>query len=223
MQDAPNSTDPQQSKLAPAITADGDVTLQKVWDVPVRVFHWGLTLAVTAGWLLGKFGPFDKSYHFYMGYLIGGLLVFRLIWGVVGSKPARFRSFVAGPVSVARYVSRMFSRHPSHWHGHNPLGGWFVVAMLCALAVQVATGLMADDEIANSGPLASAVSATMSAEATALHYNVSRIILALVGLHVAAIIFYWVWKREDLVKPMFDGKKLVRTEPDPSDDRPRSV
>jgi len=219
MSDEVQDAAPRRTQPSSTSGSAGETVLRDVWDLPVRIFHWVLVVAVTTGWLLGKYGPFDKSNHFYVGYAIGVLLVLRLIWGFVGTKPARFSSFVASPASVMRYVARMFSRRPSYWYGHNPLGGWFVVAMLAALAVQVLTGLMADDEIANSGPLAGIVGATWSAEATAWHYTVSRVLLGLVGLHVAAIFFYWLWKREDLVKPMISGQKLVRIDADGPDKR----
>jgi cytochrome b len=149
--------------------------------------------------------------HFWSGYVIAGLLVFRLIWGLIGPQPARFASFLRPPGEVLRYAVHVWRREPSHWHGHNPMGGWWVAACLIVLVLQVLTGLIADPEdFVNVGPWASYVSAGMNRWATAMHDTLSGVLLALVGLHIAAVVFYRLWKREDLVRPMIHGKKKVR-------------
>ena len=150
--------------------------------------------------------------HIYSGYMICGLLAFRLIWGLVGPRSARFASFLAGPVAVARYaISHIGRREPSLWPGHNPLGGWSVMAMLALLAVQVSTGLILDPEdYINVGPLAHLVDIEVSRTANAVHATNAFLLLAMVALHVAVIIYYRVWKREDLIGPMIHGRKRVR-------------
>lgn len=195
------------------VNAAGDannVERVRVWDPFVRSFHWLLVIAVATAWWLGSYGPFDKTFHFYAGYAVGGLVALRLIWGVIGPSTARFAQFVRGPATVARYATTVPARQPSGWRGHNPLGAWSVVALLALLLVQVMTGLMADDDIFNTGPLRPYVSSELSATATAVHAQVSELLLVFVALHVFAIAFYAIWKRENLIRPMITGWKYVR-------------
>jgi len=189
----------------------GQTREARVWDVGVRLFHWLLVAFVSASWLLGQFGPAIMTLHFQSGYVIIGLLAFRLIWGLAGPRPARFASFLAGPRAVWAYARTLPRRAPSFWPGHNPLGGWAVAAMLLLLAAQVATGLFADPEdFINQGPLAASVEPATRHWASAWHARLANALLALVILHVAAIAFYRFWKREDLVRPMLTGRKTVR-------------
>ncbi|MDO5529841.1 MAG: cytochrome b/b6 domain-containing protein [Paracoccus sp. (in: a-proteobacteria)] len=187
----------------------------KLWDPLLRGFHWLLAAAVISAWALAKFGPAQMTLHFYAGYVVIGLLAFRLIWGVLGPRPARFASFIRGPGAVARYASRLFRREPSHFPGHNPMGALSVVAMLVLLAAQVATGLVADPEdFINTGPLASEVSSATSRLALQWHHRIAGWLEILIILHIAVIVFYLVWKRENLITPMITGwKKIVRREP----------
>jgi len=190
----------------------GDAAPERVrlWDPLTRLFHWLLAAAVTASLLLGHFGPAVMTLHFYSGYLIAGLLAFRIVWGVVGPPPVRFWNVIAGPKTVLAYLTHVFQRRPSHWPGHNPLGGWAVIAMLLVLTGQVATGLVTDPEdYINVGPLAHLVSTETRYTANAWHELFSDILLGLIALHVAAIAFYRLWKREDLIGPMIHGKKDV--------------
>lgn len=183
----------------------------RVWDPALRIFHWSLATLVIATWLLGQFGPNVMTLHFWLGYAIIALLVFRLIWGVIGPEPARFTSFVRGPAAILGYVRHIGRREPSHWLGHNPLGALSVVAMLLALIVQTATGLISDPEdFVNVGPLADQVSSATAKDAVGWHHLGATIILILVLLHLAVILFYRVWKNEDLVRPMITGWKWVR-------------
>jgi cytochrome b len=190
----------------------GPVQTVRLWDPLLRVFHWALTAAVVTAWGLGKWGPPIMTWHFWAGYTVLGLLAFRLIWGIVGPRPARFVSFTYGPGAIARYVRGMFARRPSFWPGHNPLGGVFVWLILLVLLAQAATGLMADPEdYINRGPLAGDVGMAAARSALAWHHWLANLTLALVVAHVAAIIFYRLWKREDLVRPMITGAKQVRS------------
>lgn len=184
---------------------------EKLWDPALRAFHWLLAFFVIAAWVLGKFGPANMWLHFWCGYAVAGLLVFRLIWGFVGPEPARFRHFLTGPGKMLRYARGMFRRVPSYWPGHNPLGALSVIAMLLVLAAQVGSGLVSDpDDFINVGPLAGQVSQATSRAAVGWHNLGAVLILALVLLHVGVILFYRFWKREDLVRPMLTGWKLVR-------------
>ncbi|MCV2447050.1 MULTISPECIES: cytochrome b/b6 domain-containing protein [Paracoccus] len=189
----------------------GPVREVRLWDPLLRGFHWLLAFFVTAGWCLGQFGPAKMTLHFWCGYVVAGLLLFRLLWGFVGPAPARFSHFIRGPGAIAGYMRGMFLREPSHWPGHNPLGALSVIAMLAVLAAQVSSGLISDpDDYINVGPLASSVSSATRAKAVGWHGLGANLILLLVVLHIGVILFYRFWKREDLVRPMLTGVKQVR-------------
>lgn len=192
-----------------------DVIETRLWDPALRMFHWLLALSVTGAWVLGKFGGnmgiTKMTLHFWCGYMVIALLGFRLVWGLVGPAPARFASFVRGPASIAGYAGKLHLREPSYWRGHNPLGALSVIVMLAALAAQVATGMVSDpDDYINVGPLASYVSSATRRSALGWHALLANVIMILVVLHVVMIMFYRLWKREDLLKPMITGKKLVK-------------
>lgn len=185
---------------------------RKVWDPLIRTWHWLLVLTAVTGWLLGEYRDFDTiNYHMYLGYTTGGLLVIRLIWGVVGPEPVRLRALVVTPRGFVNYAGAMFQRAPSGVPGHNPIGALSVIAILLSLAVQVVTGLFSEDDgLFSEGPLASLVSSGTRATLGNIHHINSEVLLVLVGLHVSAIVFYFIWKRENLVKPMITGWKTVR-------------
>jgi len=193
----------------PALSGTGAV---RVWDLPTRLFHWLLAVAVVAQVITAKIGGAAMTWHFRVGYCVFALLVFRLVWGLVGGRWSRFASFAYGPASMLRYL-RGQVRRDDHFHvGHNPLGSASVFAMLIMLAIQVATGLVADDEISNVGPLNRYVSNAVGLSATAWHKGPGQVgIIALVLLHLGAIAFY-TWRRgHDLVRPMVGGDKLLPT------------
>jgi len=190
----------------------------RVWDPLLRIFHWLLALCATAAWLLGEYGPNVMTLHFYFGYAVLGLLAFRLVWGFVGPANARFASFVYGPVTVLGYLRQMLRRQPTYRRGHNPVGGFFALLLLTVLTVHAVTGLFADPEdYINVGPLAHLVSDDLTRKALSWHNTLSSVVLGLVALHVAAIGFYALWKREDLVRPMITGRKQVPKEVSPHD------
>lgn len=179
-----------------------------IWDPALRIFHWLLAAATVGAWLLAHYGPLQMTLHFWLGYSVIALLVFRLVWGFAGPKNARFTSFVKGPGAVFAYARTLFSRRASGKPGHNPLGGWSVIAMLVVLSLQVATGLMLDPEdYINVGPLAEYVPADWNRRALGLHHRLGNLLVILIGLHVAAILWYRLWKREDLVTPMITGRR----------------
>jgi cytochrome b len=182
----------------------------RVWDLPTRTFHWLLAATIVGSVITAKVGGAAAVWHFRLGYVVLGLLVFRIVWGLIGGRWSRFASFVYAPGSVLRYL-RGQSRPGDHFEvGHNPLGAFSVFALLALLAVQVGTGLVADDEISNTGPLNRYVATATGLAATAWHKNAGQwIIIALVALHVAAIVFYLVKKGVNLVRPMLVGDKLL--------------
>lgn len=183
-----------------------------VWDRVTRLWHWTFACCVIAGWLLGEFRDFDTiQWHFYIGYAIAALIIWRMIWGFVGPNPVRFVTFVSSLKKTAAYLSRIRLKEPSGFPGHNPVGVLSIIAMLILLALQVFTGLFVeDDALFSAGPLAYAVDSELRSSFKSLHHLNAKAILVMVALHLAAIAFYRLWKKEDLVTPMFTGSKWVR-------------
>jgi len=175
-----------------------------VWDLPTRLFHWLLALAVIGMVVTGKVGGNLIDWHGKIGLLVLGLIVFRLVWGVVGSTYARFCQFFPTPAKISAYLK-------GEWHvpGHNPIGALSVFALLGVLSFQLLTGLIANDDIAFVGPLYDLVGRELSSLATGWHRLSINLLIALVALHVAAIIFYAHVKKDNLVKPMVRGWKEV--------------
>jgi cytochrome b len=178
-----------------------------VWDLPTRLFHWGLVLLVAVSFVTVQIGGNAMRYHELSGFTILALLLFRVLWGVVGGQTSRFVSFVRGPTAVMAYARGLFRGETKPHLGHNPLGGWSILAMLAALLVQAGTGLFANDDIITEGPLYSWVSKATSDGLTQFHRFNASLIVALVLLHLSAVFFYLVFKRENLIKPMITGKK----------------
>ncbi len=187
----------------------GGLVAVPTWDVPVRIFHWLLVALFCAQLYSGKTGGNAMAWHMYGGYAVLTLVLFRVLWGFAGGGHARFRDFVAGPAAALRFGRRLVSRAPAHSIGHNPLGGWMVLAFLASFAVQAATGLFANDDIATEGPLASLVSKEVSDRLTSVHKWNLKLLLVLVTLHVAAVLYHRFVKKEDLIRAMFTGVKHV--------------
>lgn len=180
----------------------------RIWDLPTRLFHW-LLLVCVAGLFATAYVPGASiDVHARFGYGVLALLLFRLLWGLVGGHWSRFRNFLPTPSAVAAYLrGRGRDDCPP---GHNPLGALAVLAMLLALAVQVATGLISDDEIAFTGPLNRFVSTAQGLSAMSWHKGWGQwLIVGLVTLHVAAIAFYAVVRRDNLVRAMVGGDKVM--------------
>lgn len=171
-----------------------------VWDRPVRIVHWLLVLLIAFAWWTAEEEMWD--WHYRAGLAILGLLVFRLVWGIIGSSTARFSSFVRGPRAIAGYLRG----RSGFVLGHNPLGALSVLALLAMVGAEVALGLFASDEDGLFiGPLAALVSEDTAETLTELHEELFDFLLILIGLHVAAILFYLLVKRSNLVKPMLTG------------------
>ena len=172
-----------------------------IWDLPTRLFHWALVLLIPFMWWTAEQELI--GWHRLGGYAVLGLLVFRLLWGLVGGSTARFDRFVRGPRAVFAYLR---GRSP-HSVGHSPLGALSVLAMLVLLSLQVGLGLFASDEDGlESGPLAHLVSLDLSEEIAELHEDLFDVILVLIGLHLAAIVYFLIVDRRNLVRPMIGGR-----------------
>jgi cytochrome b len=188
--------------------ANARLTAVRVWDLPTRVFHWVLALTIVASVVSAKIGGNAMIWHFRFGYVVFALIAFRVLWGLVGGRWSRFSSFVYAPGTVLRYLRGQSRADEHHEVGHNPLGSLSVFALLGVLGLQVASGLVADDEIANIGPLNRFVSGALASEATHWHKDYGQwILLGLVALHVVAVLYYLVGKRKNLVGPMLVGDK----------------
>lgn len=180
----------------------------RVWDLPTRLFHWALAMCVIGLVITGNVGGNWMNWHLRLGYAVLTLLIFRLLWGFVGGYWSRFARFVYAPTTVLAYMRGQ--GRPEHQVGHNPLGALSVFALLAILLAQVGSGLFADDEIAFTGPLVTLVSGEWVSQATSYHKNVGKfIVLALVLLHLGAIAFYKLVKKDNLVRPMLSGDKTV--------------
>ena len=180
----------------------------RVWDLPTRLFHWLLALCVVGLVVTGKVEGAATEWHARLGLAVLALLLFRLVWGFVGGRWSRFRAFLYAPGSVKAYLGGR--AHPDHLVGHNPLGAASVFAMLLVLLAQAASGLFTDDEAGFTGPLNRFVSTARGLGLTSYHRTAGQwLVLALVGLHLAAIVFYVRRKRETLVRPMVTGDKEV--------------
>jgi len=185
----------------------------RVWDLPTRVFHWVLALTIVASVVSAKIGGNAMIWHFRFGYLVFALLAFRILWGLVGGRWSRFSSFIYAPGTVLRYLRGQSRGDEHHDVGHNPLGSFSVFALLGVLGLQVASGLVADDEIANIGPLNRYVSSALAGQATHWHKDYGQwILLGLVALHILAVLYYLVGKRKNLVRPMLGGDKALPTD-----------
>ena len=208
----PVSPDEPRRGVAPVVPV-------RVWDLPTRLFHWALAACVIGLVITGNVGGNALVWHMRLGLAVGALLVFRLLWGLVGGRWSRFSQFVRSPVAVLRYL-RGDHRPGDHFEvGHNPLGSLSVLALLTLLAVQVASGLVADDEIAFTGPLYAWVSGATSALATGWHKGLGKLLLiVLVLLHLGAIGFYR-WRRgKNLVGPMLHGDQMLPADTPASQD-----
>ncbi len=188
--------------------SDSLSTSVRVWDLPTRIFHWALALCVMGLLVTGLRGGNAMIWHMRLGYAVLALLLFRVVWGFAGGYWSRFSQFLYSPTTIWSYVRGR--SHLAHEIGHNPLGSLSVWALLIILSVQVASGLVSDDEIATQGPLSRFVSSAASLSATAYHKQWGKwIIITLVVLHIAAILFYLIKKKENLIRPMLLGDKSL--------------
>lgn len=174
-----------------------------VWDLPVRIFHWTLVLAFAGAFVTDRLGVAYFKYHVWCGYTVLVLVAFRLVWGFVGTRHARFFNFLRGPKAILSYVRGS----EKHGAGHNPLGALMVVVLLIGLLVQAVTGLFGNDEIFNVGPLYGYISNELSLSLTSLHRKLFYWIAGAIGFHILAVIFYRVFKKEKLIEAMFTGRK----------------
>lgn len=177
-----------------------------VWDLPTRLFHWTLVLLILAQFLSGEFGLIPMAWHYWLGYATLALVVFRVLWGFVGSHTSRFASFLRGPGAVLRYARETAAGRHVHVVGHNPLGGWSVLLMILCILVQSITGLFSSDDLTESGPLVDRVSEATVEWMTRVHHLNRWLLVVLIVLHVGAVLVHGFVRRDNLVGAMIHGK-----------------
>lgn len=179
----------------------------RVWDLPTRLFHWLLVLSLAGSWWTSEAGIEWIDWHFRFGYLAAGLIIFRIIWGLVGTRHVRFSGFLYSPAKIFAYLRTLGRRDSKPVTGHNPLGGLVVLLIIIIVGAQVATGLFATDDIFTDGPFHTLVSDDLAGTLTSWHHRIFTAIQVIAAVHIAAVLFYWIWKRQQLIWPMITGRK----------------
>ena len=199
----------------------------KVWDILVRIFHWSLVIAFFIAYFTGEE---ENNWHIYAGYTVLGLISFRVIWGFIGTKHARFSDFIYSPQTVFQYLKGLVMQHPKHYLGHNPAGGWMVILLLTSLFVVTVSGLKVYAIEEGKGPLASSSEITLVRESYAnddeheneeeredeeeefweeIHEGATNFTLLLIFFHIIGVIVSSKYHKENLIKAMITGKKKV--------------
>ena len=197
----------------------------RVWDLPVRLFHWALVTLMVVSYFTARAGGEWMRFHFWSGYAILTLVLFRIAWGFVGSTTARFADFVKGPSAAFAHLRDLMGHGRPREAGHNPLGGAMVIVLLLAVLAQVTAGLFSADTDTGmvNGPLALVVADKWVDRATAFHHTWINVLLVLVALHVLAAVVYLVWKRQNLIGAMVTGRKPLDDVVPPGAPVPRLV
>ncbi len=178
-----------------------------VWDLPLRLFHWLLAVSVLASWLTGELGSELRPVHMALGYWMVGLLSFRFLWGVIGSRHARFASFLPRPRALLGHARSLLRGEAYPTAGHDPLGSLMVYAILLMLALQAGSGLFIEDDIMHAGPLRELVTAATAEVLSDVHHTIGELVVWLAGLHVVAVLYYVFRHRLPLIRAMITGRK----------------
>lgn len=191
-------------------------TVVHVWDPLVRIFHWTLALLIVLSWYSVDVAEDWMEYHMWSGYAVLTLVLLRIGWGFIGTTYARFGSFLHSPRAIAADLFSLHRREGRHFTGHTPLGGINIVLLLLCLLVQAGTGLFANDDVFTEGPLYRWVGKDTSDWLTMIHYYNFNVLLALIGLHIAAVFYHLIRRRENLIAPMLTGRKKIAGNPVPA-------
>ncbi len=179
----------------------------RVWDAPTRLFHWAIVLLIVFSYVSVQANWMEL--HLLSGYTVLTLLLFRIVWGFVGSETSRFARFLRSPLAGMRHLAEFTRRAPDTEVGHNAAGGWMVLLMLLLLAAQIGTGLFSNDDGATEGPLAKHVPKDLSDRLSGLHGILFWVLLGTIAVHVGVVVLYAVVKKQNLVRPMLTGKKRL--------------
>ena len=181
-----------------------------MWDFPTRAFHWLLALSLCGSWATAEAGFEWIDTHNLFGYFALGLILFRLLWGILGTRYARFTSFIKGPRTVFATLPKLFSRQPAEDVGHNPIGGWSVLVFMVLVGVQAGTGLFITDGIMHAGPYNHVISSDLAGQLAQIHHLNFTALQVFVLIHLTAIAWYRFGKDSRLVGPMITGKKNLQ-------------
>lgn len=180
-----------------------------VWDLPTRLFHWLLVASLFVQWLTAEVLDNAMQWHAYAGYFTLGLILFRMVWGFIGTRYAKFSNFLASPARIHKYAKSLYSGAPDSFTGHNPLGGLIVPAVLFIVGLQAVSGLFLSDDVLFTAPYNGVAAPETEKLMGWLHHRLFNVILVIGGIHVLAIIGYKVFFKKALVKAMLSGKKDV--------------
>ena len=206
--DGPELLSPAASETSGPAGSEPQRVRVRIWDAPTRIVHWAFVLLVATSWWTAENDALE--WHRYSGYTLLGLLIFRVYWGFAGSSTARFSDFVKGPGVAWAYLKSLPARNQADSIGHNPIGGWSVLLLLAAMIAQVTLGLFAVDiDGIESGPLSHLVSFDMGRACAEVHENLFNVLLALIALHLIAVFFYLLYKRQNLIGPMIGGSREI--------------
>lgn len=191
------------------VNGHGMTSTRRVWDFPTRAFHWSLVILIGWEWASSHLGGNWMTYHMWGGYAVLTLIIFRVLWGFIGSTTAKFSAFLSSPKAMWRYLLALRTGRYNGSPGHNPLGGWAVAAFLLSLAVQAGTGLFATDDILTAGPLNPLVRNRTADFLTLVHKVNFDILLGLIAVHVTAIALHRILGGKNLVTPMITGRAPI--------------
>jgi cytochrome b len=179
-----------------------------IWDLPLRLFHWCFAFTVLGCWYTAEQGTDLVEIHMQLGFVTLGLILFRIVWGVIGTTHARFSQFIPLPKDLANYLTS--SKYNKKTPGHNPLGALMVIFMIVLVMAQAISGLFINDDVFSSGPYYGTLSQDLEKIMFFIHHNVFDFMIAAIILHVFAISYYWLIKKQNLILPMITGKKSAK-------------
>ncbi|WP_028469869.1 cytochrome b/b6 domain-containing protein [Neptunomonas japonica] len=179
----------------------------KVWDISIRIFHWSLVAGIGFLWFSGEEGGNIMTWHVYIGCAMLGLIVYRIFWGIIGSPYARFSEFFKRPSHTFTYLKNILKGEKTDYLGHNPLGGWMVIILMILIFTQAFSGLFSSDDIFTEGPFYSLISSKTSELFTSIHHLNFNVLLAAIALHIGAVAYHVLIKKEALIKSMLTGEK----------------
>ncbi len=176
-----------------------------IWDLPLRIFHWSFAFTVLAAWYTAENKEDYIELHIQLGYVALTLIIFRILWGIIGPKHARFSQFLPSPKTLFAYLTQ--SKIDTSSPGHNPMGALMVILMISLISAQSISGLFINDDVFSSGPYYGSINSNLEKIMFFLHHNTFDFMIGAIALHISAISYYWRIKKQNLVTPMITGKK----------------